>query len=183
MFSRDLVRHSSPRAIVPLNQAMSQLFRDAFASPFDLGAAASSYRLGLNLYEKDDNYILQVPLPGVKPDQYKIMARDNVVTLQGSSDFSSPDGAKPLFQGAGGFEFREQVVLPGDVDAEKVTAHSQDGILTLTLPKAKHARERTIKVHHQGQTASIEAGGNGARQQMSSTGSASEKVGAGRQTS
>jgi HSP20 family protein len=43
------------------------------------------------------------------------------------------------------------VVLPADVDAENANAQYQDGILTLTLPKAQHAQERTIRIS-QGQT-------------------------------
>jgi HSP20 family protein len=53
--------------------------------------------------------------------------------------------------GAG--EFREQVTLPGEVDADKASADYQDGILTLTLPKAERTRAKTIKVsggRHQG---------------------------------
>ena len=94
---------------------------------------------------------MQVPLPGAKPDQLNITARENVVTLQGTIELPAPEGARVLYQGIGGGQFREQVVLPADVDAENANAQYQDGILTLTLPKAQHAQERTIRIS-QGQT-------------------------------
>lgn len=159
MLSRDLRRNTSQRgSMMPLSDAMSQLFRDAFTSPY--GAGAMTTGLAINLYEKDDNYILQIPLPGAKLDQLDITTRENVVTLQGTIDFTAPDGARPLFLGAGGGQFREQIILPSDVDAENVQAQYQDGVLTLMLPKAAHARERKVRITQ----AQAQSGGNGQRQ-------------------
>ena len=59
---------------------------------------------------------------------------------------AAPHGARGIWVGLGDGEFREQVTLPGEVDADKAHADYQDGILTLTLPKAEHARIKTIKV-------------------------------------
>src|SRR5947208_7807524 len=157
MSTRDLTRYTSPRSVMPLSEAMTQLFRDAFTSPFGAGAPGPTVSQGINLYEQDNTYILQIPLPGVKPDQLTITARENVLTLQGTIEFPAPEGARALFQGARGGQFREQVVLPADVDAENASAQYQDGILTLTLPKAPHARERTITVSR-GQSRSGAAG-------------------------
>ena len=99
-----------------------------------------------NLYESDESYILQVPLPGVKVDELEITARENVLALQGRTEIPAPEGARAIWGGMGGQEFREQIQLPGDVDAERASAEYHDGILTLTLPKAEHARVRTIKI-------------------------------------
>jgi HSP20 family protein len=161
MATQNLARYSGPRAAMPLSDAMNQLFRDAFTSPFMAGGTAMQAGAGINLYERDDSYILQIPLPGVKPDDLKVTARENVVMFQGTIEIPAPEGARPLFQGAGGGQFREQVVLPSDVDAEKAQADYQDGVLTLTLPKAQHARERTIAV-------SVHDGHNQRSQQSSS---------------
>jgi HSP20 family protein len=147
MSSRDLTRYSGSRGgVMPLSEAMSQLFRDAFTSPFGAGVTTMTIGQAVNLYEQDNNYIMQVPLPGIKQDQLNITARENVVTLQGTVEIPAPQGARSLFQGIGGGQFREQVVLPSDIDAENASAQYQDGILTLSLPKAQHARERTIPI-------------------------------------
>ena len=151
MATRDLTRSTGPRGVMPLSEAMNQLFRDAFTGPFGGAAPGLTVSQGVNLYEQDNRFILQVPLPGAKPDQLNITARENVVTLQGTIEPPAPEGARALYQGIGGGQFREQVVLPADVDAENANAQYQDGILTLTLPKAQHAQERTIRIS-QGQT-------------------------------
>ena len=162
MATRDLTRSTGPRSVMPLSEAMNQLFRDAFTSPFGGAAPGLTASQAVNLYEQDNRFIVQVPLPGAKPDQLNITARENVVTLQGTIEPPAPEGARPLYQGLGGGPFREQVVLPADVDAENASAQYQDGILTLTLPKAQHAQERTIRIS-QGQSRSGADGQDQAR--------------------
>ena len=140
---------AAPLGMTPLSDAMARLFRDAFTWPRAFGEAfGSATDIGTagNLYETNDSYILQVPLPGVKADELAITARENVLTLQGTTEIAAPEGARAIWGGMAGQQFREVVQLPGDVDAERASAEYHDGILTLTLPKAEHARVRTIKI-------------------------------------
>jgi HSP20 family protein len=149
MENQDMARYT-PRNPMPLAEAVNQLMRDAFTMPFGIGAGAAlaggTLAAGMNLFETDDSYIVQVPLPGVQPDQLNITARENIVTLQGTTEVAAPSGARGLYQGISRGQFREQVKLPGDVNAEQATASYENGILTLKLPKAASARERTIRV-------------------------------------
>ena len=160
MSNQDQSRRT-PRHSVPLSDAMNQLLRGAFTSPFGL-AAATTLSAEMNLYETNDSYIVQVPLPGVQPDQLSITARENVVTLQGTTEIPAPEGARNLYAGAIRGQFREMVQLPGDVDADKASASYNNGVLTLTLPKAASARERAIKVTQVG--GQTQGGGQGQMQ-------------------
>jgi HSP20 family protein len=154
MSNRDLTRSAAgSRGITPLSDAMNQLFRDAFTLPVGFGGAGIT--TGINLYETTDSYILQALLPGVNPDQLNITARENVLTLQGKTELAMPDGARAVMVSAATGDFQQQIQLPGDVDTERATADYQNGVLTLTLPKAAHAKMRTIKVG-QGQQQAIE---------------------------
>src|SRR5579875_1903147 len=146
-----MMRYSRPIGVTPLGEAMDQLFRDAFTWPrlFSTGASGQdSYGFGFNsnLYETPDSYIMQVVLPGVQIDTLQITAHHNALTLQGTAGVAAPEGAQGIWVGLGGGEFREQVTLPGEVDADKASADYHDGILTLTLPKEERARVKTIKV-------------------------------------
>lgn len=145
MANQDLARYTQ-RNPMPLTEAINQLMRDAFTSPFGT-SSGTTLAFGMNLYETDDSYIVQMPLPGVQPDKLSITARENVVTLQGTMEIPAPqEGARNLQSSAIQGQFREMVQLPGDVDAEKASASYDNGVLTLTLPKAASARERAIKV-------------------------------------
>jgi HSP20 family protein len=140
-------------APMPLSDAMNQLLSGAFTMPFGL-SATSTLASDMNLYETDDRYILQVPLLGVQPGKLNITARDNLVMLQGTAEIPAPQGARTLYAGTRGGPFHEVIQLPSDVDGERATAIYEGGVLTLTLPKAAPARERTIQVSmgHDGQT-------------------------------
>jgi len=69
--------------------------------------------------ETEDGYIMQVVLPGANVDEVRITAHQNVLTLQGKTGVQAPEGARGVWVGLGGGEFREQVTLPGEVDADK----------------------------------------------------------------
>jgi HSP20 family protein len=159
MANQDMARYT-PRNPMPLSEAINQLMRDAFTTPFGTGGMTQTF--GMNLFETNDSYIVQVPLPGVQPDQLSITARENVVTLQGTTEIPAPEGARNLYAGAIRGQFREMVQLPGDVDADKASASYNNGVLTLTLPKAASARERAIKVTQVG--GQTQGGGQGQMQ-------------------
>jgi HSP20 family protein len=144
-----ITRYNQPTSFVPLNEAMERLFRDAFTWPRAFGdafPAVSRFGLSSSLYETGDAYIMQVPLPGVKADELEITAHQNVLTLRGKTEVTVPEGAQSIWVGMGGGEFREEVTLPGEVDADRASAEYHDGILTLTLPKAERAKAHTIKI-------------------------------------
>jgi HSP20 family molecular chaperone IbpA len=144
-----ITRYNQPASVMPLSEAVDRLFRDAFTWPRMFGDIfPTGSRLGLhsNLYETADSYVMQVSLPGVKVDQLEITAHGNVLTLRGKTEVTVPEGAQSIWVGVGGGDFREEVTLPGEVDADQASAEYHDGILTLTLPKTERAKVRQIKV-------------------------------------
>jgi HSP20 family protein len=152
--ANNITRYNQPTGFMPLSEAVDRLFRDAFTWPRlfgDVYPTASRFGLSSNLYETHDSYIMQVPLPGVTVDELEITAHENVLTLRGKSEVTVPEGAQSIWVGMGGGEFREEVTLPGDVDADQASAEYHDGILTLTLPKTERAKVRQIKVGGQPQ--------------------------------
>jgi HSP20 family protein len=157
--ANNIVRYSQPFGVTPLSEAVDQLFRDAFTWPrmFATTASGRNYGFGLssNLYETNDSYVMQVVLPGVKVDELQITAHQNVLTLQGTAGVAAPQDARSIWVGLGIGEFREQLALPGEVDADNAIAEYHDGILTLTLPKAERARVKTIRIGG-GKTSTIE---------------------------
>ncbi len=78
-----------------------------------------------------------------------------MLTLRGKTEVAVPNGAQSIWVGMGGGEYHEEVMLPGEVDADSAAAEYHDGILTLTLPKTERSKVRTIKVSS-GQAQAIE---------------------------
>lgn len=134
------------QGVMPLSQAINRLFQDSFWMPsfFDgLGPLAAG--TGTNLWQTGDSYIVQIAMPGMKPDSIACTVDQQVLTVKAEPSLQVPEGAKAIWQSFGGqTEYRVQ--LPAEVESDSAEATYDAGILTIKLPKAAHARTHAIKV-------------------------------------
>ena len=97
-----------------------------------------------DLSETDDAYVVQVDLPGVHKDQVQVQLQDRELIITGEVAESQRGRRHRSSRRTGRFEFR--TYLPGDVEADAVTAQLSDGVLTVTVPKSEAAKPRQIEV-------------------------------------
>jgi HSP20 family protein len=125
-----ITRYGYPKEVLPLGEAMDRLFREAFTRPHFFAEGyrpPTGFGLFSNLYETKESYVMQVALPGVKVEELEITARENVLTLHGTSEVMVPEKARGIWVGMAGGEFREEITLPGAVAAEKASAAYHEG--------------------------------------------------------
>jgi len=103
--------------------------------------------IGANLYQTPDAYWVELPLPGVKPDDVEVTVQENLLTIAAKRSWQLPEKAQPIWQGFGPGEWKQSFTLPGEVNPERVEASMEYGVLRLHLPKAEHVRPRTIRVN------------------------------------
>src|ERR1700686_728556 len=93
-----------------------------------------------DLSETDDAYVAQVDLPAVNKDQVEVQIQDRELIVSG--EITEPEDSSPprprSSPPTGRFEFR--TYLPGEVNADAVTARLSDGVLTVTVPKSEAAK-------------------------------------------
>ena len=130
-----------------LRDAFDRLFENAFTPVMGGGSGSASSGIATNVWETGDGYQVAMLMPGVNLEQITLTTLGNTITVEGSLELSQPEGARVVWQEFGPAQFRRQIGLPADVDADKVQAAYQNGILLLTAPKAEHAKPRTIKVN------------------------------------
>lgn len=144
--STNLTRYTPTRAgIMPLPDMISRLFEESFVAPSVLDRHFGQVT-GTNLYTTDDAYVVQVALPGVRSEDVDIQVTGQDLTVKGSYSVPTPEKATPIWTGFQGGNFLETMTLPGDVNAAAANARYEDGILTITLPKAEHAKPKSIQV-------------------------------------
>ena len=125
--------------------------RDLFDSAFQLTSPVSGSSAGwappLDVYESADHVTVQVELAGLKKEDFDLSLEDDVLTISGErkSQAETKEGESYRRERAYG-SFRRSVTLPAAVKPDAVTASYQDGILTVTLPKAEEAKPRKIQV-------------------------------------
>jgi HSP20 family protein len=101
----------------------------------------------LDLYEDHDNLALRAELPGLKKEEIEIAIHDNVVSVSGErKNEKKYEGEQTSREERFFGRFTRSLKLPKQVDATRVKASYQDGILSVTLPKAEEAKPRQIEI-------------------------------------
>jgi HSP20 family protein len=141
----NLTRWEPMREMMTLREAMNHLFDDAFTRPLNISAVSAMP--AIDLYQTADEIVVRAALPGIKPDEVQISVTGDVLTLRG--EFKHQDGQNEATwhireQRSGIFE--RSLALPTEVQTDKSKADFENGILTITLPKAEAVKPRTISI-------------------------------------
>ncbi|MGD9950953.1 MAG: Hsp20/alpha crystallin family protein [Desulfobulbus sp.] len=101
----------------------------------------------LNIYEEPDRILLTAELPGVKVEDLHVSIEGDTLTLQGKRDNrQSEPGTSYHRREIESGSFSRAIALPVKVDAERVAANLNNGVLTITLMKASELTPRQINV-------------------------------------
>lgn len=104
-------------------------------------------QLAVDVYQTPTEIIIKSPIAGVAPEDLDIAVNGDVVTIRGRRRQEQTEaGHEYLFQECYWGGFSRSVILPVDVQADRVTAQLRNGILTVTLPKAQSTAVRVIPV-------------------------------------
>lgn len=97
-------------------------------------------------YETEDGLTLVMEMPGVVRDNLDVSLENGVLTIEGRLDFSKYEGLEPVYTEYNVGHYARSFSLSDKVDQDNIAAAIEDGVLTLTLPKAQAARTRRIAV-------------------------------------
>ena len=95
--------------------------------------------------EISDGYTLEIEMPGVKKDGLEISVEDNELTIIGRRSPPAMEGTL-IHRESRPENFRRVFELDPSIDANKISAKIDQGLVTLTLPKAEHVKPRKITV-------------------------------------
>ena len=101
----------------------------------------------VNLLETDDALFFESELPGVCREDLDISASDHELTIAGTRTIDTPTQATTLRHERSTLRFERTLRLPVAVEADGIDASLENGVLTVSLPKAKPARTRRIAVN------------------------------------
>ena len=99
-----------------------------------------------DIYETDGGLTMVMEMPGVEKKDVNISLENDVLRVEGQIDFSKYKDMEPVYTEYNVGHYARSFTLSNKVDQDKISANLEDGVLTLTLPKAKHAQPRKIAI-------------------------------------
>jgi HSP20 family protein len=134
--------------LISLRQAMNRLFEDSFVRPScTLEARGEVAAPALDIYQTPSEIVMKAVLPGVKPEDVNIDITGDTLTVKGESKAEQEVKREDyLYQERRYGAFSRSVVLPGGLKSDKAEATMEDGVLTLTIPKAEEVKPKAIKI-------------------------------------
>ena len=114
---------------------------------YDDGSSAPTWAPVLEVSERKDAYLVAVELPGVKADDVEITFVDGLLTIQGERHFTRDAAGEKVHRTERSYgAFRRSITLPSHVEADKIEASAQDGLLQILVPKAQEVQAKRIHV-------------------------------------
>jgi HSP20 family protein len=127
-----------------MNAVMTQQEEKPVCSP-PVDAERSHVSPNVNIIETRDGYILEAEMPGVAKEGLEVSLEDNLLTIAGRRQ---PDpSANLLYRESNPVDYRRVFELDPSIETGKINAQIEQGILTLTLPKAEKVKPRRITVN------------------------------------
>lgn len=100
----------------------------------------------MDAFKSGDAYQVRMDLPGIDEDSLEITAENNTLTVRARRETDAPKGAEFLMRERPVGTFARQMVLGDGLDVESVSADYRNGVLTVTIPVAEHAKPRRIPI-------------------------------------
>ena len=132
-----------------LQERMNRAFEDTAGRGWktDEPSATTSWSPAVDIYETENEIMVQAELPGVDRKDIALHLENNVLTLKGERRFekeTNKDNYHRIERAYGGFS--RAFSIPAVVDDDKIRADYKDGILKIALPKKEQVKAKQIKI-------------------------------------
>jgi len=136
-----------PSNRLSLRDAVNQLFEDSWVRPFSnvAGAGGTNY-LPLDIYETDESFVIKAFVPGISPEHLDITVQQNTLSLRAEQPVEQQEGVRYYLRERTGGTWYRSFELPVPFDAGHIDAKLENGVLTLTLPKAPEAKPHKVQI-------------------------------------
>lgn len=128
-----------PQSVYNRFEELDRFFEEALSPLVRTGLSATPLRVAADWLEDEKAYTIQAELPGVSREDLKVSVENHVLTVEAKRDAKEGQAQRS-------FHYRRSFHLPETVDTTAISAQLQDGLLTLTMPKAEQAQPRQIDV-------------------------------------
>jgi len=132
-----------------LQDRMNRLFRSSYGgNAGEEALTTSSFAPPVDVYEDEHNITLKIEVPGIDEKDIDVRVENNTLTVHGERRFEKEEKEENFRRVERQYgSFTRQFTLPTTVDAEKIQAQYDRGILKLQLAKKAEAKPKQIKIN------------------------------------
>jgi HSP20 family protein len=113
-----------------------------------MGSTPQAWAPAVDITERKDAYLVAAELPGVGTEDLEITVQDGLLTIQGERHPADDTAGHKVHQAERRYgTFRRSMTMPNHVQADKIEATVQDGVLMILVPKAAEAHAKHIQVN------------------------------------
>ena len=136
-----------PTRFSDLRREVDQMFDRFLGSPeleTSLGTSPP-----VNIVERQNEYLVTAELPGVRMEDIKITLQNDVLTIRGEKQHEQHEDTDTYHRSEiTSGSFQRSFALPSAVRSDQIEATSDNGVLTIRIPKAEEAKPREIEIKH-----------------------------------
>ena len=128
------------------SQQLSVQHKKELASKEEKTVPSRYYVPNTDIYETEEALTLVMEIPGVEKKDLDVQLENDVLRVEGRIDFSKYEALEPVYAEYNVGHFVRAFTLSNKIDQDRISAEVAEGVLTLTLQKAKSAAQRRIQV-------------------------------------
>lgn len=111
-----------------------------FPGFFDNSPSEGGSSIKVRWYESEEGYLARLDLPGVSKEDISLELEDGYLQVAATRKFAEGNDSDASL------DYKKSFKVPDEVEAAKVSARYEDGVLSLSLPKGEKAKPRQIQV-------------------------------------
>ena len=152
-----LTRWDPFREMLSIRNTMDHMFDSALAGSPDRWQPMA-WDLALDVVESKDEFVVKASVPGINPDDLEITFNNNTLTIRGEiKEEKEVEEANYHLRERRYGSFARSLTLPAGIEANKIEANYEAGVLKLHLPKAEEIKPKKIAIHTKSEPRMIEA--------------------------
>ncbi len=106
-----------------------------------------SWRPTIDMMETDNEYLIEVDLPGLSKDDIQINYHDNMLTIEGERQKEDKEERSGYLRSERYFgSFRRSIMLPASIVEDKIKATCENGELKIHIPKAEKSKRKSVTI-------------------------------------
>jgi HSP20 family protein len=146
----NLIRWNPFGEMTAVQNRINRMFNEPYwpTGRMDDDTGMGRWNPAVDLYEKDDYFVIKAELPGVDKKDIAIDLKDRVLTLSGERSYENEVKEDSYYRRERSYgKFQRAFTLPAEVDSDKIKAEFKDGLLRIEVPKPEEQKPKQVTIH------------------------------------